>query len=218
MIPELGHYALILALGVALLQVLLPIYGWLRRDQAALAAGPAAALTQTALVVIGYACLTALFVQNDFSVLYVASNSHSQLPLMYRVTAVWGAHEGSLLLWLLMLCGWSSAVTLAGRRLPAEIIGLVTAVLGAISVGFLSFLLLTSNPFDRLVPAAAEGRDLNPLAAGPGHGDPSADALHGLRRLLGGVRVRHRRAADRTPRRAHGCGGRARGLRRRGRS
>jgi cytochrome c-type biogenesis protein CcmF len=167
-IPELGHYALILALGVALLQVGLPIYGWRARDPAALAAGPTAALTQGALVAIAYVCLTWSFVHNDFSVLYVASNSHSELPVMYRITAVWGAHEGSILLWLLMLSGWSCAVVLAGRRLPADILGLVSAVLGLIGVGFLLFLLLTSNPFLRLVPAAAEGRDLNPLLQDPG--------------------------------------------------
>src|SRR5581483_1855381 len=168
MIPELGHYALILALGVAMLQVILPIYGWRSRDAAALAAGPTAALTQGALVALAYFCLTWSFVHNDFSVLYVASNSHSELPLMYRITAVWGAHEGSILLWLLMLSGWSCAVVLAGRRLPADILGLVSAVLGLIGVGFLLFLLITSNPFARLVPAAAEGRDLNPLLQDPG--------------------------------------------------
>jgi cytochrome c-type biogenesis protein CcmF len=168
MIPELGHYALIVALGVALLQVVLPVYGWRRRDAAALAAGPTAAVTQALLIVVAYACLTWCFVENDFSVIYVASNSHTDLPLMYRITAVWGAHEGSILLWLLMLSLWSAAVVALGRRLPADIIGLVTATLGSISVGFLSFILLTSNPFDRLFPAALQGKDLNPLLQDPG--------------------------------------------------
>ncbi|HUS24094.1 MAG TPA: heme lyase CcmF/NrfE family subunit, partial [Candidatus Binatia bacterium] len=168
MIPELGHFALILALGAALLQWGVPVYGLLRRDVQAMAAARSAAMTQFLLVLAAYVCLSAAFVQNDFSVLYVASNSHSQLPLMYRLAAVWGAHEGSLLLWVLMLSVWTLAVSVFNRNLPRELTASVLAVLGAVSSGFLLFLLATSNPFARQFPVPAEGRDLNPLLQDPG--------------------------------------------------
>jgi cytochrome c-type biogenesis protein CcmF len=168
MIPELGHFALILALGVSLLQVALPLYGWQRKDARALASATSTTLTQGVLILIAFSCLTWAFVQKDFSVVYVAANSHSQLPLIYRMTAVWGAHEGSLLLWVLMLSGWSCAVALTNRRLPRELAALVLSVLGMISVGFLLFMLLTSNPFERHFPVPLEGRDLNPLLQDPG--------------------------------------------------
>jgi cytochrome c-type biogenesis protein CcmF len=168
MIPELGHFALILALGVALLQVALPVYGLRRGDARAVAAARSAAMTQFVMVLLAYACLSLAFVNRDFSVAYVAANSHSNLPLGYRLSAVWGGHEGSLLLWMLMLAGWTLAVSLFNRNLPANITALVLAVLGAVSVGFLSFMLLTSNPFDRHFPIPAEGRDLNPLLQDPG--------------------------------------------------
>jgi len=168
MIPELGHFALILALGVALLQVTVPLLGWWRRDRRMLAFAGTAAQAQFFCVIVGYACLTYAFIVKDFSVAYVAENDHSQLPLIYRISAVWGAHEGSLLLWATMLSGWTFAVSLFNRRLPVELGGLVIAVLGAISIGFLLFLLLTSNPFVRLFPVPPEGRDLNPLLQDPG--------------------------------------------------
>ncbi|MGQ0585583.1 MAG: heme lyase CcmF/NrfE family subunit [Gammaproteobacteria bacterium] len=168
MIPELGHFALILALGVAVLQFALPLYGLRRGDARAIAAGRSAAMTQFALLVVAYTCLSLAFVQHDFSVTYVASNSHSDLPLMYRLSAVWGAHEGSLLLWVLMLGAWTLAVSLFNQNLPAEITARVLAVLGAISTGFLLFMLATSNPFARHFPAPADGRDLNPLLQDPG--------------------------------------------------
>jgi cytochrome c-type biogenesis protein CcmF len=167
-IPELGHIALILALGVALLQVALPLYGLSRGDARAIAAARSAAMTQFALIVLAYVCLSLAFVDSDFSVVYVAANSHSQLPLVYRLSAVWGAHEGSLLLWVTMLAGWTLAVSLFNRNLPAEITAMVLAVLGAISSGFLLFMLLTSNPFARHFPVPDEGRDLNPLLQDPG--------------------------------------------------
>jgi cytochrome c-type biogenesis protein CcmF len=168
MIPEIGHFALILALGIAFVQVLMPLLGWRRRDPRLLAIGGSAAQGQFFCVFIGYACLTYSFIVKDFSVAYVAENAHSQLPLGYRITAVWGAHEGSLLLWTFMLSGWTFAVSIFNRRLPADLGALVLAVLGAISIGFLLFLLLTSNPFARLFPVPAEGHDLNPLLQDPG--------------------------------------------------
>jgi len=168
MIPELGHIALILALGVAVLQAALPLYGLRRGDGRALAAARSAAMTQFGLVLLAYVCLSLAFVNRDFSVVYVAANSHSALPLMYRLSAVWGAHEGSLLLWVLMLAGWTLAVSLFNRNLPANITALVLAVLGAVSVGFLLFMLGTSNPFERHFPVPLEGRDLNPLLQDPG--------------------------------------------------
>ncbi len=168
MIAELGHIALILALGVAILQATLPLYGLRRGDERAVAAARSGAMTQFALVLLAYVCLSLAFANSDFSVIYVAANSHSDLPLMYRLSAVWGAHEGSLLLWVLMLAGWTLAVSIFNRNLPANVTALVLAVLGAISVGFLLFMLATSNPFARHFPVPAEGRDLNPLLQDPG--------------------------------------------------
>jgi cytochrome c-type biogenesis protein CcmF len=129
---------------------------------------PVAAQAQFALVAVAYACLTWAFISFDWSVAYVAGHSHSELPLAYRISAVWGAHEGSLLLWMLMLSGWTLAVALFNRRLPVEISAIVLAVLGALSVGFLLFMLLTSNPFDRAFPVPLDGQDLNPLLQDPG--------------------------------------------------
>ena len=165
---EIGHYALVLALFVAVAQAILPVIGYLRRDARLLAIGASGAQTQFPLVLLAYAILTLAFVQGDFSLLYVASNSHSNLPIIYRFTAVWGAHEGSLLLWVLMLSGWTFAVSLSSKRLPPDIAALVLATLGAIAVGFLLFLLTVSNPFERVFPVPAEGRDLNPLLQDPG--------------------------------------------------
>jgi cytochrome c-type biogenesis protein CcmF len=127
-----------------------------------------AAQTQCLLVILAFGCLTASFVQNDFSVLYVASNSNSALPLQYRIAGVWGGHEGSLLLWVLMLNVWTMAVATFSAHLPQPVISRILAVMGLVSVGFLLFMLITSNPFDRLLPAAPDGRDLNPLLQDPG--------------------------------------------------
>ena len=157
MIAEIGHFALLLALGVSLLLAVVPLIGAWRHDLKAMRFAGTAALVQLALVVVAYACLTTLFVQGDFSVTYVAQNSHSELPLAYRISAVWGGHEGSLLLWILMLAGWTAAVAAFNRRLPAEMSAIVLAVLGAIMIGFLLFTVLTSNPFDRLLPIPADG-------------------------------------------------------------
>ncbi|MBA3508134.1 MAG: heme lyase CcmF/NrfE family subunit, partial [Betaproteobacteria bacterium] len=168
MIPELGHFALIVALLTALTQSVLPLIGAARRDARLLATAKPAARAQFVLVAFAFVCLAVSFATSDFSVENVAQNSNTQLPLAYRIAATWGSHEGSLLLWVLMLTGWASAVTFFSRNLPAVLLARVLAVMGILSVGFLSFLLFTSNPFLRLVPAAAEGRDLNPLLQDPG--------------------------------------------------
>ena len=165
---ELGHFLLWLALAVAIAQSLIPAYGVWRNNERACEFARFAAHTQFALVFAAFVLLSLCFVSFDFSVAYVAANSHSDLPLIYRLTAVWGGHEGSLLLWVLLLSGWTLAVSLFNRRLPLDLVARVLAVLGVISVGFLLFMLLTSNPFDRLFPVPAEGNDLNPLLQDPG--------------------------------------------------
>ena len=168
MIPELGHFALILALLLALLQGTLPIAGAARGRREWMALARPAAQGQFALVAAAFACLAWSFLSGDFSVANVAANSNSQLPRHYRLAASWGSHEGSLLLWVLMLALWTLAVTLFSRRLPEEFVARVVGVMGLVSAGFLLFLLLTSNPFRRLVPVPADGRDLNPLLQDPG--------------------------------------------------
>ena len=168
MIPELGHFALILALLLALMQGTLPIIGAARRIPVWMALARPVAQGQFLFVAIAFGCLAWSFVNNDFSVLNVATNSNSQLPLQYKFAATWGSHEGSMLLWVFMLAAWTLAVTLKSRHLPDEMVARVLGVMGLVSAGFLLFLLLTSNPFERLFPAAADGRDLNPLLQDPG--------------------------------------------------
>jgi cytochrome c-type biogenesis protein CcmF len=168
MIPEIGQFALILALLLAVLQGTAPIVGAARGMPSWMAAARPLAQGQFVFVAIAFACLAWSFVHNDFSVLNVATNSNSKLPLAYRFAATWGSHEGSLLLWTLMLALWTLAVTVFSRHLPPEMVSRVLGVMGLVSVGFLLFMLLTSNPFDRLIPAAIEGRDLNPLLQDPG--------------------------------------------------
>ena len=168
MIPELGHFALILALLVALAQAALPLAGAARGNARWIAFARPAAATQFLLVALAFGALAWAFAQNDFSVAYVANNSNSKLPLAYRLSAVWGGHEGSLLLWILMLAGWTLAVAAASRSLPEAMAGRTIGVLGLVAAAFHSFILFTSNPFERLVPAAADGRDLNPLLQDPG--------------------------------------------------
>ena len=168
MIAELGNFALMLALCLALVQGSLPLLGaWRGRRRWIALARPAAA-GQFAFVALAFGCLVAAFVGNDFSVAYVASNSNSMLPWYYRVAAVWGGHEGSLLLWVLILACWTATVALFSKRLPPALAARVLAVMAWISVGFLLFMLFTSNPFERLLPAARDGRDLNPLLQDPG--------------------------------------------------
>jgi len=168
MTPELGHFALILALVCALAQTLVPAWGVAQKNPRLMAVAATAAQAQFFCYCVGLACLTWAFVQIDFSVAYVAANSHTATPLMYRISAVWGAHEGSLLLWGWMLAGWAFAVSIFNRKLPQDLVATALAVLGAIAVGFLLFMLLTSNPFERHFPVPVEGRDLNPLLQDPG--------------------------------------------------
>ncbi len=168
MIPELGLFCLCLALALALMQGVLPLAGAQRGRAEWMALARPLAHWQGLLVAVAFVLLAACFVRNDFSVLYVASNSNSALPLPYRVAAVWGGHEGSLLLWVLMLNLWTVAVARWSQRLPLPFVARILGVMGLVSVGFLLFMLLTSNPFDRLLPAAADGRDLNPLLQDPG--------------------------------------------------
>ena len=168
MIPELGHFALIVALLAALALGTLPLVGASRNDVALMAMARPAARILFLLVAFAFGCLAWSFLTSDFSVENVALHSNSRLPSYYRFAATWGSHEGSLLLWLLMLTGWAGAVTLFSRNLPAVVVARVLAIMGGIAVGFLFFLLLTSNPFARLIPAAPEGQDLNPLLQDPG--------------------------------------------------
>ncbi|WP_119718068.1 heme lyase CcmF/NrfE family subunit [Cognatilysobacter tabacisoli] len=168
MLAELGQVALVLALLVSALQAVLPLVGAQRGIAPWMAVARPAAYAQLVLVAFAFVVLTHGFVQQDFSLRYVAENSNSLLPVMYRYTAVWGAHEGSLLLWALILALWTGAVARWSQRLPADVLARVLGVMGIVSVGFLAFLIFTSNPFQRLLPAAAEGRDLNPLLQDPG--------------------------------------------------
>ena len=161
MIPELGQLALALALGVALLQGTLPFLG-------ATVVARSGAQAQALLIAFAFGCLVYAFVTNDFSVQYVALNSNSALPLEYRIAGAWGGHEGSLLLWCLMLGVWMAAVSYFSSHLPEDMVARVLGVMGLVSAGFLAFLLFTSNPFDRLFPVPADGRDLNPLLQDPG--------------------------------------------------
>lgn len=163
MIPELGHFALIIALLLALTQAILPLVGAQRGNLTLMAVARPAAQGQFLFVAIAFACLAYSFLTNDFSVENVARNSFSQLPEVYRLTATWGSHEGSLLLWVLILGFWSTAVSVFSRHLPEDMAARVIGVMGLISVGFLAFLLTTSNPFERLLPAAMDGNDMNPL-------------------------------------------------------
>ncbi|PIT82804.1 heme lyase CcmF/NrfE family subunit [Limnohabitans sp. 15K] len=163
MIPELGHYALILAFWIALGQGVLPLAGTVSGRLAWQSIAKPFATLQFVLLLLSFLALTWSFVQNDFSVLYVSQHSNSLLPTVFRIAAVWGGHEGSLLLWVFLLALWSVSVAAFSRTLPMAMSARVLGVLGLISSGFLGFILTTSNPFDRLLPAAAEGRDLNPL-------------------------------------------------------
>ncbi len=168
MIPELGHFALILALGLALAQGILPLVGAHRGDAALMALARPAALAQFGFVSLSFACLAYAFLTSDFTVEYVASHSHLALPSVYKFSAIWGAHEGSLLLWILLMSLWTIAVGRYSRDLPEAFAARVIGVMGLLSVGFLLFTLLTSNPFIRLIPAPADGADLNPLLQDPG--------------------------------------------------
>jgi cytochrome c-type biogenesis protein CcmF len=168
MIPEVGHFALILALSLAICQGVMPLIGAHRDDEALMAVARPAARGQFVFVAVSFACLTWAFVNDDFSVLYVANHSQLSLPTVYKVSAVWGAHEGSLLLWILILSIWTIAVGRYSRALPETFSSRVIGVLGLLSCGFMLFTLLTSNPFERYIPAPPDGADLNPLLQDPG--------------------------------------------------
>jgi len=167
-IPEIGQLALALALCLALAQSSLGLAGAARGDRSWMVAVRPAAQGQFVFVAIAFGCLTYSFVANDFTVAYVASNSNSALPVAYRVTGVWGGHEGSILLWTLILGVWTVGVTFFSRHLPDDMVARVLGVMGIVSTGFLLFTLFTSNPFLRVFPAPADGRDLNPLLQDPG--------------------------------------------------
>jgi cytochrome c-type biogenesis protein CcmF len=167
MIPEIGQIALVLALMLAITQATLPFIGAARGIPQLVAFARPAAQAQFVFVAIAFCCLAYSFINNDFSVLNVATNSNSKLPLQYRLAATWGSHEGSLLLWTFMLTIWMVAVTLFSNHLPKEMVARVLGVMATISTGFLLFMLLTSNPFQRLIPIPPDGRDLNPLLQDP---------------------------------------------------
>ena len=168
MITELGHYSLILALAVAIVQATVPLVGAARDDGRLMHLGRVAALTQAFLVMLAFAALTEAFVFSDFSVALVANNSHSAKPLLYKVTGVWGNHEGSMLLWALILALFGAAVAVFGQNLPDTLRSRVLAIQAMIGIGFLAFILFTSNPFARLSPAPFDGNGLNPLLQDPG--------------------------------------------------
>ncbi|NOX75561.1 MAG: heme lyase CcmF/NrfE family subunit [Gammaproteobacteria bacterium] len=168
MIPEIGHFALILALCVAVVQGVVSIAGAQLGIRSWMAMARPAAQAHFIFIGIAFGCLMYAFVANDFSVKYVATVSNSMLPVQYRVAALWGGHEGSLLLWAMLLATWTLAVSRFSRNLPLDMVSRVIGVMGLVSVGFIMFMLFTSNPFDRLLPAALDGRDLNPLLQDPG--------------------------------------------------
>jgi len=167
-IPEIGHFALILALLVALVQGSFPIIGAARGNAVWMGLARPAARAQFLLISVAFLCLAYAFATMDYSVTYVASNSNSKLPLQYRIAAVWGGHEGSLLLWAMILSVWTVAVSFFSKHLPDAMRARILGVMGLISIGFLLFMLTVSNPFERLIPAAMDGRDLNPLLQDPG--------------------------------------------------
>jgi cytochrome c-type biogenesis protein CcmF len=168
MIPELGHFALVIALALALAQAVLALAGAATNRHALMATARPIATGQVVFVFAAFVALAYSFLNNDFSVVNVATNSNSKLPAQYRLAASWGSHEGSMLLWTLMLAGWTFAVAAFSRHLPERMLARVIGVMGLVSAGFLLFMLLTSNPFDRMLPAAEDGRDLNPLLQDPG--------------------------------------------------
>jgi cytochrome c-type biogenesis protein CcmF len=168
MIPEIGHLSLIIALWLALVQGGTLIYSAIRQDQRWSALARPTAWAQFVFVSLAFVCLAYSFVNNDFSIKYIATHSNSALPVEYRFAAVWGGHEGSLLLWTQILSLWMLAVSIFSRRLPVDMVAKVLGVMGLISVGFLIFMLFASNPFERLIPAALDGNDLNPLLQDPG--------------------------------------------------
>jgi len=163
MIAELGHFSLVMALMMAMVQAFFPLWGAHRGHTVWMAAAKPAARSQFLFLLTAFVCLALSFVNNDFSVMYVAQHSNTSLPLYYRISAVWGAHEGSMLLWAFILGLWTFAVTLFSRSLNEEMLARVLGVMALVSIGIELFILFTSNPFDRIVPAPLDGNDMNPL-------------------------------------------------------
>jgi len=168
MIPELGHFALILALCTAVVLATVPLIGSFTGNSGWMSLARPAASAQAFFVTLSYACLTWAFISHDFSVAYVADTSNTSLPLVYRISGVWGGHEGSILFWCFISAIWTGAVAVFSRALPEVLLARVLSVLGIVSIGFLLFVLLTSNPFVRLVNIPADGASLNPLLQDPG--------------------------------------------------
>ena len=163
MIPEIGHFALIITLAIAIVQAIIPIAGVSLNKPQWMALARPTARAQFLFVGISFACLLYAFVTSDFSVKLVANNSHTQMPTIYKVSSLWGNHEGSLLLWAFILAGWGFAVSIFSRSIPPVMLARVLSVMGMVSIGFLLFLIVTSNPFERLPFPPSEGRTLNPL-------------------------------------------------------
>ena len=168
MIVEIGHFSLILALAIALFQSSVPLWGALRNDDVLAALAPRAAILQLALVAIAFVALTKAYLASDFSVANVFQNSHSLKPMIYKWSGVWGNHEGSMLLWVLILALFGAAVAVFSRSIPSDMLAATLAVQGMVAAAFLAFLLFTSNPFIRLDVVPIEGRDLNPVLQDPG--------------------------------------------------
>ncbi|MBD0272498.1 MAG: cytochrome c biogenesis protein CcsA, partial [Acetobacteraceae bacterium] len=168
MIPELGHFALALALALALAQAAFGLVGAGRGMPRLMAAAPPLAVGTLLATVAAFGCLMWSFAVNDTSVANVAQNSHSAKPMLYKLTATWGSHEGSMVLWVLILALCGGAVAAFGRDLPSALKARVLAVLGLVGVGFFAFILGTSNPFDRVWPPPLDGRGLNPVLQDPG--------------------------------------------------
>jgi cytochrome c-type biogenesis protein CcmF len=169
MIPEIGHFALVLAFAIAICQSVFPLYGYFTNQDGFVATAKPMAILQGLALFVSFLVLTYGFLSHDFSVKYVADNSNLDLPWYFRMSAVWGAHEGSLLLWALILALWGVAVALFSRGIPERMAALVLSVMGMIAIGFLAFMLFTSNPFVRILPfAPGNGADLNPLLQDPG--------------------------------------------------
>jgi cytochrome c-type biogenesis protein CcmF len=168
MIVEFGHYALVLAFALAVLQTIVPFVGARAGDLRQMAMAPNLAFAVFAALALSFAVLTWGYVTSDFSLLNVVENSHSQKPLLFKITGVWGNHEGSMLLWVLILALFGALVALFGSNLPPSLRAMVISVQGLITVAFTGFILFTSNPFERLSPAPFEGNDLNPILQDPG--------------------------------------------------
>ncbi len=168
MIPELGQFSLILALCMVTVMAVLPLAGSFAGRASWMALAKPAAMAQLFFIALSYACLTFAFIADDFSVAYVANTSNTTLPLIYKISGVWGGHEGSMLLWILVLAMWTGAVAVFSNHLPRLLLARVLSVLGMIGIGFVLFVLLTSNPFERLIPMPGDGASLNPLLQDPG--------------------------------------------------